>query len=283
MTNNEQLLSDTLTILNNLFKVIDSLRGIFIDPDFQGSFQDLDNEYKQAIDKLENPTLSIVMIGLTSSGKSTIINALIGRKIAPTANEEKTAGILTIKHSDTSFLCINGKERGEALNDKSLYQIIETEMKEYAKNRNDQSLNRNDQSLMITVSVPLLFVCNPELLGLPPKIKVELIDLPGIRTSDDEDSINLFKEKGNKAFIIVALDYQNNTDEVKRKKLLTQLKPNLDLLNGKTDSLFFILNKFNLRKQEDEPLDTSIRKLQDSVRGCFKSQSELKIMLIAEP
>jgi hypothetical protein len=49
--------------------------------------------YEEAVARLQKPSFRIATIGTTSSGKSTIVNALIGRKIAPIEAQEMSAGI----------------------------------------------------------------------------------------------------------------------------------------------------------------------------------------------
>lgn len=46
------------------------------------SFKDFFKITDTTIDKLNNPTLSIAMVGTTSAGKSTIVNAFAGRRVA---------------------------------------------------------------------------------------------------------------------------------------------------------------------------------------------------------
>ncbi len=50
--------------------------------------RDLDSAYDEAMERLDKPSLKIATFGTTSSGKSTIVNALIGRKIAPMDTRE---------------------------------------------------------------------------------------------------------------------------------------------------------------------------------------------------
>ncbi|MCW6037144.1 dynamin family protein [Spirulina subsalsa FACHB-351] len=63
--------------------------------------------FDQTKERLDHPTLSIATLGTTSSGKSTIVNALIGRKIAPILNDEMSGGVLRIKSGEQSVLISN--------------------------------------------------------------------------------------------------------------------------------------------------------------------------------
>ncbi|GCL36007.1 hypothetical protein SR1949_11070 [Sphaerospermopsis reniformis] len=54
---------------------------LFSDEEVIKSFNSLENEYIESRKRLDKPVLSIATLGTTSSGKSTIVNALIGRRI----------------------------------------------------------------------------------------------------------------------------------------------------------------------------------------------------------
>ncbi|HEY9771507.1 MAG TPA: dynamin family protein [Coleofasciculaceae cyanobacterium] len=73
--------------------------------DVQKSLLEFRQAYEESVTRLENPHFTIATIGTTSSGKSTIVNALIGCKIAPIEAGEMSGGILTIKHSQEFKSC----------------------------------------------------------------------------------------------------------------------------------------------------------------------------------
>jgi ribosome biogenesis GTPase A len=65
-------------------------------PTIQNSLLEFRQAYEESVVRLNNPNFTIATIGTTSSGKSTIVNALIGRKIAPIEAGEMSGGVLTI-------------------------------------------------------------------------------------------------------------------------------------------------------------------------------------------
>ncbi|HEY9769480.1 MAG TPA: dynamin family protein [Coleofasciculaceae cyanobacterium] len=79
-------------------------------PNIQDSLLEFRQAYEESVARLTNPNFTIATIGTTSSGKSTIVNALIGRKIAPIEAGEMSGGILTIKHSKEFKLLIEETE-----------------------------------------------------------------------------------------------------------------------------------------------------------------------------
>jgi len=70
--------------------------SIFDDKDFSDEYQKLRFVFDEARSRLERPRLVVATFGTTSAGKSTIVNALVGRRIAPIENGEMSAGILKI-------------------------------------------------------------------------------------------------------------------------------------------------------------------------------------------
>jgi replication fork clamp-binding protein CrfC len=188
--NIDSKLNSARTLLNELgnsiANLVNSSPDVFEDSGIKSSLDGFLTAYKEAVQRLEYPSFRIATIGTTSSGKSTIVNALIGRKIAPIEAGEMSGGVLTLKHSSESKLIIEKTtdaawETGEwtGLTNDDLYQRIRSVMHSYHEARQ----KREYVAPQITAYVPLLPACDPFLLGLPPGIGVELIDLPGLKSS----------------------------------------------------------------------------------------------------
>ena len=97
MINFQSKLAETIENLkelgNALSKLINSSPDVLEDTLIDSGFKDFHSAYKKATKRLEKPSFCISTIGTTSSGKSTIVNALIGRKIAPIENGEMSGGL----------------------------------------------------------------------------------------------------------------------------------------------------------------------------------------------
>ncbi|MFM6399993.1 dynamin family protein, partial [Planktothrix sp.] len=222
----------------------------------------------EAVQRLKNPSFRIATLGTTSSGKSTIVNALIGRKIAPIEAGEMSGGVLTIQHSQEQKLIIEKTEdaawdTGEwtGLNDEDLYQRISMVMHSY----HDARKKREYVAPQITAQVSILPACNSSLLGLPDGIGVELIDLPGLKSVQDRTNSATIQGQVNKAFSLVALDYMQ-VDDDHRKRLFEELKQVVEFLQGRTDSMIFILNRVDQRGTDDLPLPVQINKLKEQIK-----------------
>ncbi|WP_026793481.1 MULTISPECIES: dynamin family protein [Planktothrix] len=269
--NIESKLNNTRNLLqelgNSVSSLVNSSPDVFADPAIQSCLQDFLTVYQEAIQRLKHPSFRIATLGTTSSGKSTIVNALIGRKIAPIEAGEMSGGVLTIKHSQEQKLIIEKTEdavwdTGESTgSDEDLYQRISSVMRSY----NDERKNREYVAPQIAAHVPLLPACDASLLGLPNGIGVELIDLPGLKSVQDRTNLATIQKQVNKAFSLVALDYMQ-VDDKHRKCLLEELKKVVEYLQGRTDSMIFILNRVDQRGADDLPLSVRIDKLREEIK-----------------
>ena len=270
--NIESKLNNTRNLLqelgNSVSNLVNSSPDVFNDPGIQSSLQDFLSVYQEAVQRLKNPSFRIATLGTTSSGKSTIVNALIGRKIAPIEAGEMSGGVLTIQHSQEQKLIIEKTEdaawdTGEwtGLNDEDLYQRISVVMHSY----HDARKKREYVAPQITAQVSILPACNSSLLGLPDGIEVELIDLPGLKSVQDQTNLATIQKQVNKAFSLVALDYMQ-VDDDHRKRLFEELKQVVEFLQGRTDSMIFILNRVDQRGTDDLHLSKRINKLKEEIK-----------------
>lgn len=253
---------------NSISNLVNSSSDIFEDPGIKSCLKEFLTVYQEAIERLDNPSFRIATIGTTSSGKSTIVNALIGRKIAPIEAGEMSGGVLTLKHSLENKLVIYQTEdaawdTGEwmGLSDEDVYQRIRTVMHSY----HDVRKKREYVAPQVAAYLPLLAACDTSLLGLPQGIGIELIDLPGLKSVQDRTNLATIQKQVNKAFSLVALDYMQ-VDDDHRKRLLEELKKVVGYLQGRTDSMIFILNRVDQRGADDLPLSVRVDKLREEIK-----------------
>lgn len=276
--NIESKVNNTRNLLQELGNSVSSLVNlspdIFGDPSIKSCLKEFLNVYQEAVQRLEHPSFRIATIGTTSSGKSTIVNALIGRRIAPIEAGEMSGGVLTLKHSPEHRLTIAPTEdapwdTGEwtGLNDEDLYGRIRAVMHCYHDARKKQEYVAPE----VAAYVPLLPASDPSLLGLPKGIGVELIDLPGLKSVQDRTNLATIQKQVNKAFSLVSLDYMQ-VDDDHRKRLLEELKKVVEYLQGRTDSMIFILNRVDQRGADDLPLSVPIDKLKAEIKEVLSLQ-----------
>ena len=225
---NEKL-QQTLNLLkelgNHLSDLVNASPDVFKDELLDRQLQDFRKEYQESIKRLTNPSLVIATLGTTSSGKSTIVNALMGRRLAPIEAGEMSGGVLRIIHSDQRKLVIEKTpdaawETGtwENLGDGELYERVQSTMHRYHDARKEK--DRKEKGLIapqIQVQAPLLPACDLSLSGLPQGISVEFLDLPGLKSVQDRANLAVIQPQVGKAFSLVALDYMQ-VDEQHRQK-----------------------------------------------------------------
>jgi GTPase SAR1 family protein len=241
-------------------------------PTIQDSLSKFRQAYEESVARLADPNFTIATIGTTSSGKSTIVNALIGRKVAPIEAGEMSGGILTIKHSKEYKLLIEETEGSQWLtgewtniNEKEIYARIRNGvMFPYHQARQKQELI----APQVTAYVPILPAEDSSLLGLPEGIGIEFIDLPGLKSIQDRDNLKVIQQQVHKAFSLVALDYLQ-VDDSHRKRLLEELKKVVEYLQGRTDSMIFILNRIDQRGQDDIAIAERIEQLQLEIQATL--------------
>ncbi|WP_242831718.1 dynamin family protein [Ruminiclostridium papyrosolvens] len=207
-------------------------------------FKSFFEEHKRAMERIKNPVLSIATIGTTSSGKSTLTNALAGKMVAPIDSGEKSAGILVLRNSNKRSLYIEKTKNSkwktgqikQDISDEETYNINSDTMKTYFDNR------KNSAPPRIYSKGPLLIGSSPEMLNLPEDICVELVDLPGLKNSGDKENLSVIQEMLTRSLCLVAMDY-SHTDDENRKKLLGELKDIVNFLGGRQDSIIFCLTE----------------------------------------
>ncbi|PNW62159.1 UNVERIFIED_CONTAM: hypothetical protein BEN50_04455, partial [Euhalothece sp. KZN 001] len=245
---------------------------VFDDPQLKKEVKDFQDAYQEAKTRLETPKLSIATLGTTSSGKSTIVNALIGRRIAPIERSEMSGGILKLGDSDTVQLVIEDTENAQwetgewtDLTDDEFYNRIQQVMWSYHETRKQRT---DCLAPQITVQSQLLPVRDRALLNLPEGIDLEIIDLPGLKSVQDRANLKVIQPQVRKSCSLVALDY-GQVDEEHRQRLLQELKEVVEYLNGRTDSMIFVLNRVDMRGADDVPLDQQIERLKAEIQSVL--------------
>lgn len=254
---------------------------VFEDPELRKRLTAFEEAHAEAQERLARPRLSIAMIGTTSSGKSTIVNALVGRQIAPIEAGEMSGGVLTLRDADQRRVVVEPTEgaaweAGEwtEIADKDAYDRIRNGvMRPYHDTRKE----RNCLAPQVFYEGPLLPARDDTLLELPTDLGIEFIDLPGLKSVQDRANLSVIQTRVHKAFSLVALDYLQ-TDEDHRKKLLEELVRVVKYLQGRTDSMIFVLNRVDQHGSDDEPVADRISLLRKEIREVLELNHEPDVL-----
>lgn len=215
--------------------------------EIQNNSYDLENlkseDLKDRFEKILNSEFEINVIATMSSGKSTLINSLLSKKILPLSNKACTATITRIKDVDTG--CFIGKayskENVEIYSEKELNYDI---MKEW---NNDKNIS----TIEIEGDIP--FVNSNE-------IALVMIDTPGPNNSNDESHkqilLDMLDSNKYKPLILYVMNgtqlaiYDDN-------KLLDTIISKLKNADKQTrDSFLFVVNKLDAFNEEDNVSET---------------------------
>lgn len=255
--------------------------NVFEESELRESLATFNTALREARERLANPALSIATIGTTSSGKSTIVNALVGRRIAPIEAGEMSGGVLTLRHAQGRRLTVDAAEGAPweagtwtGISDAEAYsRVRDGVMRPY----HDARKSRACLAPQVLAEGPLLPSLDPGLLGLPPDLAVEFIDLPGLKSVQDRANLAVIQTRVHKAFSLVALDYFQ-TDEEHRKKLLEELTRVVKYLQGRPDSMLFVLNRVDGRGHDDEPIEVRVGALKREIKEVLQLQSEPDVL-----
>lgn len=217
---------------------------------------------RRAAERLKRPTFRIATFGTTSSGKSTIANALVGRRVAPMDAGELSAGVLHLVDSDVVRLTIEPSESAawEAGcwegSDEDIYQRLRSTLKAFQAASHEQNVDPP----RARIEGPLLPGRWPSLLDLPVGVQFEVLDLPGLNHAGDQKNLRVLQQQVLGSFCLVALSYAH-TDRTARARLLEELRRAVDLLGGETKTMLFVLNRVDNRTDDDDPLEERIEEL----------------------
>lgn len=225
----------------------------------------------RVIDLIKSPVISIATVGTTSSGKSTLVNAIIGRQIAPMNAEEMSVGILSFMHAGKNKLIIkntNPLECGEweNLKDNQIYEKLKNMMKCYINNKDANESENLKKSIPIAqVETPFDGLDGEKMKFCPPDVNIEICDLPGLKHSRDENNLSIIKKIMKKALCMIILDYQS-TDTDNRSRLLEELKDLISTYGSSRDQLIFVLNRIDCRNANDDPLFEKLNELSNDIK-----------------
>lgn len=283
MKTNEQKLKEAISSLIMMKDIVENVynantKAFKGNKDLAKSYKELASRISTSIERLKRPTLSIATVGTTSAGKSTIVNALAGRTIAPMESEEMSAGVLRLIPSEERSLIIEDSPHWESgtfnpITDKEAYSKIENIFERYHR------FEKKTTPPEITVTGSLLWSKHPELIGLPEDVALEFIDLPGLKTLTDRKNLDVIKKHLSRSLCIIAMDY-NDVDRARIKRLLEEIEDIVKALNGNDKSLLFLLNKVDARAQADKPLREKLENLTNEIRSNLSLKEDTEIEII---
>ena len=202
---------------------------------------------------LENGEFSIVVVGEFSAGKSTLLNALMGKRILPSFSNETTAAVNFLRHSDKAACGEAGKvfyNNGsqEILTDATLETIMK-----YVSTKGDE-VAKKVEHLDLYLDSDFL------------KDGVTLVDSPGLNgVADGHREITEAQILKSHASIFLF-----NSDHPGSKTDFEFLHD----LQSKVKTIIFVLNKIDeIKADEDETPELVIKTLKETYKEKFPEET----------
>lgn len=223
------------------------LRELFDYMQNECPFEDLrDEQIRENFNNAMGSEFEVSVIATMSSGKSTLINAMLGRELLPSKNEACTATIVRIKDVDgkqtfsATYRDINNQEAGSCGN------IDAAIMKE---------LNENPEIAYISIEGDIPFITSDD-------IKLVLLDTPGPNNSRTEKhrdhTYKIIKEQTKPMVLYILNGTQLETDD---DNILFASVAEAMKVGGKQskDRFIFALNKMDEYDPEKESIENVLK------------------------
>lgn len=219
-------------------RVVQTYNDLMEDAEFTATISQSDREgLAGAIKRVENNVFPIHVIATMSSGKSTLINALLEKKLMPSKNEACTAIITEILDDD-------GKDFSATVYDRDDNETAKIPQITY-EIMNELNSDEDISKVSIEGNIPFLEAT---------ETRLRLVDTPGPNNARNENHRETTYRNINSAtenMILYVLNYTQlatNDDETLLRYVAEQIKK-----GGKEtrDRFIFVLNKMDQVKKED--------------------------------
>ena len=208
-------------------------------------------DLRKKFEEILNSEFEINVIATMSSGKSTLINSLLSKKILPSSNEACTATITRIKDTDNIHFV------GRAYSKKNIMKIHSEKELSY-DTMEEWNKNKNISTIEIEGDIP--FVKSDE-------IALVITDTPGPNNSNDEsheqkllDMLDNNKYKPLILYVMNATQLGIKDDNDLLNNVIAKLK-NSD--KQTRDSFLFVINKADSLKPNDDKLEKILKNTKD--------------------
>lgn len=247
-------------IKDDVDEVENTIDAIFSDIQ-KGPIADLKtSKIKDTFKRAKSSEFEVNVVATMSSGKSTLINALLGRKLMPAKNEATTATIVKIKDVD-------GMKNFSAIAYDKTHKVIAKYDKVTLKDM--QKLNENPNVYEIYIEGDIKFVSSDGM-------SLVLVDTPGPNNSRDihhQEMTFKMLENSDKSLVLFVMNGRQLgiNDE---KIFLDYICSNMKQGGKKTrDRYIFAVNQLDAFKPNpDDDGEDCIEKALTSVRNCLNER-----------
>ena len=242
--NRAQEVADKEKLIDEVFRKIQN-----------GPFEELkSDEIKTAFQNAKSNDFEVCVVATMSAGKSTVINAMLGKELMPSKAGACTATITRIKDMDQQ----GDSFRAEVYRKGKLSETLE-ELDYSAMER----LNEDDTVDEVRVYGNMPFVSSDEL-------SLVLVDTPGPNNARDDSHEEVQQNalgKSSKALVLYIMtnEYGTDDDEITLRRVANTMS-----VGGKQskDRFLFVVNKMDSRSRNDGSTEETL----NQVREYLKTQ-----------
>ncbi|XP_066280824.1 uncharacterized protein [Branchiostoma lanceolatum] len=237
---------------------------------------DVKKEFDSRLEQLDSDC-PILVAGETSSGKSSLINLLLGEDLLPSAHLSSTSVICKIRYGDKERAVINyadGRQETLTLPDgedaESFTSLLHTHLHKKADRE------KRSQYQDVEIFVPLKFL----------KSGIFIVDGPGIGENETMDSVLLDYLPSAFAFIyVIKSDNAGGVQKDRLQQLLKTVAKRSKLQSVNPAAAMFVCNRWDLveESEREKVRRNTIQKLKTCWPGfretqlfCMDSKSELE-------
>ncbi|MBR6080176.1 MAG: dynamin family protein [Treponema sp.] len=231
----------------------DKKKGILTVLQEAASFYENEPEKKEAFQKLsydlQNGEFSIVVVGEFSAGKSSLLNALMKKRLLPSFTNETTATVNFLRHKEKAKNGESGRVYYNDGTDKELPDASLKTIEEYVSTRGN--------NIAETVRHLDLFLDSPFL-----EDGVTLVDSPGLNgvAEGHREITEQQILKSHASIFVFSSDHPGSATDFEF----------VSNLRGQVDTIFFLLNKIdNIKESEGETVESVIENLKENFKKKF--------------
>jgi GTPase SAR1 family protein len=222
---------------------------------------------------ITNRRVQYAFFGTTSSGKTTLINSLIGESVLPTDADELSLGVIHIQNRQ-SMIDPTIQFHNHQYNNIDLYldhtPTIQRRIASYLKALREIEHRKKITTLMprITLRFPIrigseiFFDANPD--------TIELIDLPGLRIAQDKINSPAIEFYAYKPVPVIVVDVCQPYVVEPLNELLDLIIKNEYILKGITPCVVF--NKIDAWSHDNEPILNITERIQNRIATRIQCQ-----------
>lgn len=220
----------------------------------EGPFEELRQpDVVQAFKLAQTSDFPINVIATMSAGKSTLINALLGRALMPASQEACTATITEIKDCDDEYFYAEAYDAHDNLIDTRPALTLE-QMKEM---NNDPNVSK----ILVRGDIP--FVSSDD-------VQLVLVDTPGpnnARNNEHRAATMRALSKSSKTLVLYVMNATAlgiNDEDMFISEVADSMK-----VNGRQsrDRFIFVVNKLDTFKQDEDSVEKSIQRVREYLEG----------------